>query len=197
MFTGIVEELGHVVALEPYPDALRLTIDGPMVTSDSAPGDSIAVNGCCLTVVTLDGAAFTADLMQETLDKTSLGSLSAGSPVNLERSLTATARLGGHIVQGHVDGTGHVVDRVPSEHWDTVTFSLPRALARYVVAKGSIAVDGTSLTVISVDDDAETFTVGLIPETLTRTTLGLREVGDEVNLEVDIIAKYVERLVTR
>ncbi|MHA7861349.1 riboflavin synthase [Tessaracoccus sp. Y36] len=197
MFTGIIEELGHVVALEPYPDALRLTITGPLVTSDATPGDSISVNGCCLTVVALDGPTFTADLMQETLDKTSLGSLAPGSPVNLERPVTATARLGGHIVQGHVDGTCHVVSREPSEHWDTVTFSLPTELARYVVAKGSIAVDGTSLTVISVDDDAGTFTVGLIPETLARTTLGLRQVGDPVNLEVDIIAKYVERLVTR
>ena len=197
MFTGIIEELGHVVTLEPYPDALRLTITGPLVTSDATPGDSISVNGCCLTVVTLDGPAFTADLMQETLDKTSLGSLAPGSPVNLERPVTATSRLGGHIVQGHVDGTGHVVSRKPSEHWDTVTFSLPVALARYVVPKGSIAVDGTSLTVVHVDDDAGTFTVGLIPETLTRTTLGLRQAGDLVNLEVDIIAKYVERLVTR
>ncbi|MHA6524418.1 riboflavin synthase [Tessaracoccus sp. G1721] len=197
MFTGIVEELGHVLAVEPYPDALRLAITGPLVTSDAAPGDSIAVNGCCLTVVTLDGPTFTADLMQETLDKTSLGSLEPGSRVNLERPVTATARLGGHIVQGHVDGTGHVVSREPSEHWETVTYSLPTALARYVAPKGSIAVDGTSLTVVDVDDDAMTFTVGLIPETLARTTLGLRQVGDTVNLEVDIIAKYVERLVTR
>ncbi|MHA6508032.1 riboflavin synthase [Tessaracoccus sp. Y1736] len=197
MFTGIVEELGQVLALDPHPDALTLTIGGPLVTGDARPGDSIAVNGCCLTVVTLDGPTFTADLMQETLDKTSLGSLEPGSPVNLERSVTATGRLGGHIVQGHVDGTGHVVSRHPSQHWDTVTFALPSALARYVVPKGSIAVDGTSLTVVEVDDDAATFTVGLIPETLQRTTLGLRQAGDLVNLEVDIIAKYVERLVTR
>lgn len=197
MFTGIVEELGHVVARDPYPDALRLTIRGPLVTSDASPGDSIAVNGCCLTVVTLDEDTFTADLMQETLDKTSLGSLEPGSPVNLERSVTPTARLGGHIMQGHVDGTGRVVSREPSEHWDTVTVSLPAALARYVVPKGSIAVDGTSLTVVAVDDEAGTFTVGLIPETLARTTLGIRRVGEPVNLEVDIIAKYVERLVTR
>lgn len=197
MFTGIIEELGHVTAVEPHPDAMRLTVEGPLVVSDASPGDSIAVNGCCLTVVERRGTSFAADLMQETLDKTSLGLLEPGARVNLERPVTPTARLGGHLVQGHVDGTGQVVSRAPGERWDTVTFSLPVHLSRYVVAKGSIAVDGTSLTVIDVDDEAGTFTVGLIPETLERTTLGLRKVGDPVNLEVDIVAKYVERLVAR
>ena len=194
MFTGIVEELGNVESLEDQGDAIRLTVRGPLVTSDAGLGDSISVNGCCLTVASADGeGTFTADVMHETLAKTSLGALEPGSRVNLERAVTPTTRLGGHIVQGHVDGTGAVVRRTPSEHWELVEISLPRELERYLVAKGSITVDGISLTLVDVG--AESFTVSLIPETLARTTLGFKQPGDVVNLEVDVIAKYVEKMV--
>ncbi len=194
MFTGIVEELGLVESLTDQGDAVRLAVRGPAVVQDAAPGDSIAVNGCCLTVAELDGESFTADVMQETLLKTGLGSLEPGAPVNLERAVTATTRLGGHLVQGHVDETGTLVARTPSEHWELVEVSFSPRLAAYLVEKGSVTVDGVSLTVVSVDDEAGTFTVSLIPETLARTTLGTRRPGDVVNLEVDVIAKYVERM---
>lgn len=194
MFTGIVEELGVVEALVDQGDAIRLTVRGPHVTLDAGLGDSIAVNGCCLTVAERDQETFTADVMRETLDKTSLGVLAVGDRVNLERAVTPQTRLGGHIVQGHVDGTGTVVSRTPSEHWEVVEVSLPAEIARYVVAKGSITVDGISLTVVDVRP--ESFTVSLIPETLARTTLGTKQPGEPVNLEVDVIAKYVERLLT-
>jgi riboflavin synthase len=194
MFTGIVEELGVVEALVDQGDAIRLTVRGPHVTLDAGLGDSIAVNGCCLTVAERDQETFTADVMHETLDKTSLGVLAVGDRVNLERAVTPQTRLGGHIVQGHVDGTGTVVSRTPSEHWEVVEVSLPADIARYVVAKGSITVDGISLTVVDVRP--ESFTVSLIPETLARTTLGTKQSGEPVNLEVDVIAKYVERLLT-
>jgi riboflavin synthase len=193
LFTGIVEELGVVEALEDQGDAIRLTVRGPHVTMDARLGDSISVNGCCLTVAARDGETFTADVMRETLDKTSLGVLEAGSRVNLERAVTAQTRLGGHIVQGHVDATGHVVRRTPSEHWEVVEISLPEGLARYLVDKGSVTVDGISLTVVAAGPS--TFTVSLIPETLARTTLGFKQPGDPVNVEVDVIAKYVERLI--
>lgn len=174
---------------------MRLTVWGPTAVSDTAHGDSIAVNGCCLTVVELGDDSFTVDVMQESLDKTSLGALAPGSHVNLERAVTADARLGGHIVQGHVDGTGTIVTRQPSEHWDIVTIALPVELARYVALKGSITVDGVSLTVSGLKDGTDpTFSVGLIPTTLAVTTLGRKQPGDLVNLEVDVIAKYVERL---
>ncbi|MFL6135047.1 MAG: riboflavin synthase [Nocardioidaceae bacterium] len=194
MFTGIVEELGVVEALEDQGDAIRLTVRGPHVTVDARPGDSVSVNGCCLTVAQRDGETFTADVMRETLDKTSLGVLEPGGRVNLERAVTAQTRLGGHIVQGHVDGTGTVLRRVPSEHWEVVELSIPEQLARYLVDKGSVTVDGISLTVVSAG--ATSFTVSLIPETLARTTLGFKQEGEPVNLEVDVIAKYVERLIT-
>jgi riboflavin synthase len=194
VFTGIVEELGVVEALEDQGDAIRLTVRGPHVTGDARLGDSISVNGCCLTVAARDGQTFTADVMRETLDKTSLGVLEPGSRVNLERAVTAQTRLGGHIVQGHVDGTGQVLRRTPSEHWELVEISLPGELARYLVDKGSITVDGISLTVVTAGPAS--FTVSLIPETLARTTLGVKQEGDPVNLEVDVIAKYVERLIT-
>jgi riboflavin synthase len=194
VFTGIVEELGVVEALEDQGDAIRLTVRGPHVTVDARLGDSISVNGCCLTVAARDGETFTADVMRETLDKTSLGVLEPGSRVNLERAVTAQTRLGGHIVQGHVDGTGQVLHRTPSEHWELVEISLPGELARYLVDKGSITVDGISLTVVTAGPAS--FTVSLIPETLARTTLGVKQEGDPVNLEVDVIAKYVERLIT-
>jgi len=194
MFTGIIEELGVVEALEDQGDAVRLTLRGPRVTADARLGDSISVNGCCLTVADRDGETFTADVMRETLDKTSLGVLEPGARVNLERAVTASTRLGGHIVQGHVDGTGSVVRREPSEHWELVEVSVPAGLTRYLVDKGSVTVDGVSLTVVDAGDDS--FTVSLIPETLNRTTLGLKQAGDPVNLEVDVIAKYVERLIS-
>jgi riboflavin synthase len=192
MFTGIVEELGEVVALDDLGDSVRLTLRGPLVTAGAAHGDSIAVNGVCLTVVEAGDGAFAADVMRETLDRSSLGALAAGSPVNLERPTELGGRLGGHLVQGHVDGVGTILGRAPSQHWDVVTVGLPQALARYVVEKGSVAVDGVSLTVASVS--ADRFTVSLIPTTLALTTLGRKQPGDPVNLEVDVIAKYVERL---
>jgi riboflavin synthase len=194
VFTGIIEELGVVAALEDQGDAVRLTVQGPLVVQDAALGDSIAVNGCCLTVAETADGRFTADVMRETLDKTSLGALAPGSPVNLERAVTADKRLGGHLVQGHVDDTGRIVTRAPSEHWELVSISFPDPLTPYLVDKGSVTVDGVSLTVVRVDDDAGTFEVSLIPETLARTTLGLKQPGDPVNLEVDVIAKYVERM---
>ena len=195
MFTGIVEELGTVEALEDQGDAIRLTVRGPLVTGDAGLGDSIAVNGCCLTVATREGETFTADVMHETLAKTSLGGLEPGTQVNLERAVTPTTRLGGHIVQGHVDGTGTVLSRAPSDHWEVVRIALPDSLSRYVVEKGSITVDGISLTVSALGADAagHWFEVSLIPTTLELTTLGDAAVGTPVNLEVDVIAKYVER----
>ncbi|MFH8222602.1 riboflavin synthase [Streptomyces sp. NPDC018057] len=192
MFTGIVEELGEVTAVEDLGDAARFRLRGPVVTEGARHGDSIAVNGVCLTVVEHDGEEFTADVMAETLKRSSLGVLAPGSRVNLERPTAVGARLGGHIVQGHVDGTGTILERTPSEHWEIVKISLPVPLARYVVEKGSITVDGISLTV--VEAGAEHFTVSLIPTTLALTTLGIKQPGDPVNLEVDVVAKYVERL---
>lgn len=197
MFTGIVEELGEVVAIHPGEDFARLVVRGPLVVSDAGRGDSIAVNGCCLTVTERDDSTFAVDVMAETLDKTSIGTLRPGSPVNLERAMTAHGRLGGHIVQGHVDGTGTILERTPSEHWEIVRIAVPASLARYVAVKGSITVDGVSLTVVTVDDAEGSFTVSLIPTTLAETTLGTAAVGSTVNLEVDVIAKYVERLTRR
>jgi riboflavin synthase len=205
LFTGIVEELGEVVRLDPGAESARITVRGPVVTSDAVPGASIAVNGVCLTVVELssDEGSFTADVMAETLSRSSLAGAVPGARVNLERPVPAGGRLGGHVVQGHVDGTGVVVERVPGERWELVRFTVPAPLARYVVEKGSIAVDGVSLTVVSVEDhpgdggeaSGSIVTVSLIPETLQRTTLGRRAPGETVNLEVDVLAKYVERLV--
>ena len=196
MFTGIVEELGTVAAVEDQGDAVRITIAATTVLEDVALGDSVSVNGCCLTVSTVSTtgrpASFTADVMRETLDKTAVGDLTTGDRVNLERAVTPTTRLGGHIVQGHVDGTGAVRRRTPSEHWELVEVEAPTDLLRYLVPKGSITVDGISLTVVDVLADG--FTVSLIPETLARTTLGFRQPGDRVNLEADVIAKHVERL---
>jgi riboflavin synthase len=194
MFTGIVEELGRVVALEQGADSARLTVAGPVVTSDAVHGASIAVNGVCLTVAESRDDEFTVDVMAETLSRTSLGALAVGDRVNLERAMAASSRFGGHIVQGHVDGTATILERTPGDRWELVRFSLPSALARYVVEKGSITVDGVSLTVTGVTDS--TFTVSLIPTTLELTTLGHKGVGDPVNLEVDVLAKYVERLLT-
>ncbi len=192
MFTGIVEELGTVVALQQLPDSARLRIHGALVTSDATHGASIAVNGVCLTVVDFGDEEFTADVMAETLARSSLGALDIGSRVNLERPVTLAARLGGHLVQGHVDGTGEILERIPSEHWEIVRISLPDDLGRYVVEKGSITVDGISLTVVEAARDW--FSVSLIPTTLELTTLGTKAIGDPVNLEVDVVAKYVERM---
>ncbi len=213
MFTGIVEELGEVVAVERLPDAARLTVRGPLVTAEASHGDSIAVNGVCLTVTDSSDKTFTADVMAETLRRTGLGGLSPGSPVNLERPVELGGRLGGHLVQGHADGTGEILSRTPGEHWDVVRIATPPGLSRYIVLKGSITVDGVSLTVSALGgpdgagpDGAGPerpggahgpgpwFEVSLIPTTLEMTTLGRLQPGSRVNLEVDVIAKYVESL---
>lgn len=194
MFTGIVEELGEVTGVVDLGDSVRLSVHGPLVVEGAVRGDSVSVNGVCLTVVEATGEGFTADVMRETLDRSALGALVPGARVNLERPMRLDGRLGGHLVQGHVDGTGVIVERSPSEHWDVVRVSLPADLARYVVHKGSVTVDGVSLTVASLAEDS--FTVSLIPTTLELTTLGRKQVGDPVNLEVDVVAKYVERLMT-
>jgi riboflavin synthase len=195
MFTGIVEELGEVVALDHQADSARLTVRAPGVTADAVAGVSMAVNGVCLTVVDLATGVFTADVMRETLSRSSLGELTVGSRVNLERAVRASDRLGGHIVQGHVDGVGTVIDRRVGDGWETMRISLPEGLSRYVVEKGSIAIDGVSLTVSAVADGW--FEVSLIPTTLALTTLGRHGVGEPVNVEVDVIAKYVERLTSK
>jgi riboflavin synthase len=208
MFTGIVEELGEVVAVERLPDAARLTVRGPRVTPEASHGDSIAVNGVCLTVTDSSDKTFTADVMAETLRRTGLGALSPGSPVNLERPVELGGRLGGHLVQGHADGTGEILSRTPGEHWDVVRIATPPDLARYIVLKGSITVDGVSLTVSALGGASSSgttgstggeppgpwFEVSLIPTTLEMTTLGRLQPGSQVNLEVDVIAKYVESL---
>ena len=197
MFTGIVEEVGTLVVRDDRSDSAVLQIRADRVLQDVALGDSIAVNGVCLTVTGVDGGVWSTDVMAETLRRSSLGAVEDGDPVNLERAVTAHTRLGGHLVQGHVDGVGTVLSRTPGEHWEVVRIGLPRALARYVVEKGSIAVDGVSLTVSSVsavDLPEPWFEVSLIPTTLRETTLGARAPGEPVNLEVDVIAKYVERL---
>jgi riboflavin synthase len=194
MFTGIVEELGEILAVEHGVESAVVRVRGPLVTSDAKAGASIAVNGVCLTVVEQDGEGFSVDVMAETLNRSSLGSLQAGARVNLERAMAASTRFGGHIVQGHVDGTAQILARLPGDRWEVVQFTLPPDLSRYVVEKGSITIDGVSLTVSAITDD--TFSVSLIPTTLELTTLGLKAVGDLVNLEVDVIAKYVERLLT-
>jgi riboflavin synthase len=198
VFTGIVEELGEVVALDRGGEPARLTVRGPEVTADARRGDSIAINGVCLTVTSTSDGQFSADVMGETLDHSSLGALVTGAPVNLERPMRPDGRLGGHIVQGHVDGTGTIVTRQPAEGWEVVRISVPTELARYLVYKGSVAVDGVSLTISALSPPEAHgepwFEVSLIPETLRRTTLGRRQPGEPVNLEVDMIAKYVERL---
>ena len=193
MFTGIVEELGTVRAVDQLGDAARVRIHAPGLTTGMRPGDSLAVNGVCLTVTAHEDEVIDADVMAQTLALTGIGGLKDGDRVNLERAMPADGRFGGHHVQGHVDATGTVLAREESEHWDVVTVSIPEHLSRYVVAQGSITVDGVSLTVVDVGTDQ--FRDSLIPETLARTTLSVRAVGDTVNLEVDILAKYVERLV--
>lgn len=196
MFTGIIEELGTIVAIEPSADALRLTVRGPKAVADAGHGDSISVNGVCLTVVDRTADTFTADVMAQTITVSAVGTLAVGDAVNLERAALVGDRLGGHIVQGHVDGTGAVLSITPGEAWSVVRFSIPADLARLVVDKGSIAVSGVSLTVSAIgrDDRAHWFEVSLIPETLRATVLGTLSIGDTVNLETDILARHVERL---
>lgn len=194
MFTGIVEELGEVVSITEHAQSSELRIRGPVVTEDAGHGDSIAVNGVCLTVTAWGDGEFSTDVMAETLRSSGVGDLAVGSPVNLERALRSDGRFGGHVVQGHVDTTTEVVAREPGDRWEVVTFRLPPQIARYVVHKGSITLDGVSLTVSDLAQD--TFSVSLIPTTLELTTLGRRQVGDRVNVEVDVLAKYVERLMT-
>lgn len=197
MFTGIIEERGEVTAVEASGDGVRLTVHAPLAVSDAAHGDSIAVSGVCLTVVDQGADWFTADVMRQTLEMTSLTGIAVGTPVNLERALAAHTRLGGHIVQGHVDGTGDVLEVRPGAQWQVVRVSLPADLAPLVVDKGSITVDGVSLTVSAVSPATagqHWFEVSLIPETLEVTTLGIREVGDRVNLETDVLARHVQRL---
>lgn len=193
MFTGLVEEKGKVIALEELGDSIRMQIEAPVVTADAQLGDSISVNGVCLTVAELGDATFIADIMQESLNRSALGELAPQSTVNLERALLPTTRLGGHIMQGHVDGTAKLISRTPSDHWDILRFELPADLARYVVEKGSIAISGTSLTVSAIGETW--FEVSLIPVTLRDTILGDLADGDLVNLEVDVLAKYVEKMV--
>ena len=200
MFTGIIEELGEITAVDWADDAARVTVRGPIAVSDAKHGDSISVSGVCLTVIGQDAQSFTADVMAETLAMSTLDGVQPGRRVNLERAAQVGDRLGGHIVQGHVDGTGTILRRTPSEHWELVEIALPADLERYLVAKGSITVDGISLTVVDAPTSVEpgrdhSFTVSLIPETLARTTLGFKQPGDVVNLEVDVIAKYVEKMV--
>lgn len=198
MFTGIVEDLGEVEAIEDQGDAARITVRSATIVEDAKPGDSIAVNGVCLTITSFDANSFVADVMGETLRLTSLKGIAPGTRVNLERAARVSDRLGGHLVQGHVDGTGTVISRDPQEHWEVVRISLPGDIGKYVAHKGSITVDGISLTVSQVSAAAGAsggwFEVSLIPETLKRTTLGFKQPGEAVNLEVDVIAKYVEKL---
>jgi riboflavin synthase len=192
MFTGIIEELGEVVAIEQQPDAIRLTVKGPLVTSDIKRGDSIACSGTCLTAIEIENGTFSADVMHETLRLTSLADVKVGDPINLERAMTMQTRFGGHHVQGHVDGVGEFISREASENWDWVRISVPKELMKYVVLKGSITLDGISLTVNELGDDF--VGLSLIPETLKLTTLGYKKPGDKINVEVDVMAKHIERL---
>lgn len=192
MFTGIIEELGVVKSIEKQNDALRITVEGPLVVSDIKRGDSIAVSGTCLTAVEHDDASFTADVMLETLKRTSLDGIKVGDSVNLERAMTAATRFGGHVVQGHVDGVGEIISREPSENWEWLRIRIPAELMKYVVLKGSITIDGVSLTVNEVGEDF--IGLSLIPETLEKTTLGSKAVGAKVNIEADVMAKHIERL---
>jgi len=197
MFTGIIEEIGEIVQVAPHGDGVRVSVRAPLAVSDASHGDSIAISGVCLTVVDQNDYGFTADVMRQTLDMSTLGGVAAGTRVNVERAMAAGARLGGHIVQGHIDGTGEVLAVTPGAQWSVVRIGLPPHLAPLVVDKGSIAVDGISLTVSGASaagDPIPWFEVSLIPETLQATTLGARATGDRVNLETDILARHVERL---
>ncbi|MGK3948320.1 riboflavin synthase [Microbacterium sp. K2] len=197
MFTGIIEEIGEITAIAPAGEGWRLTVRAPKAVADAVHGESIAVSGVCLTVVDSTADTFDADVMKQTLDVAALGGATVGTRVNIEKAMPVGARLGGHIVQGHVDGVGSVLEVRPGEQWSVLRISLPDDLAPLVVDKGSISVDGTALTVSAVspvDVDSHWFEISLIPETLAATTLGSRAVGDRVNLETDILARHVERL---
>lgn len=199
MFTGLIEEVGSVVAIESQQEAIRLRVHGPLVVSDAQHGDSIQVSGVCLTIVEHDTDTFTADVMRQTLSVTTLGDLREGSPVNLERAARLDTRLGGHIVQGHIDGTAQVVSVTPGEHWRVLRFEVAKDLAPLLVDKGSVTVDGVSLTVSNISGAAESeqwFEVSLIPETLAATTLGNAKVGTRVNIETDIVARHVARMLS-
>ena len=192
MFTGIIEELGKVLAIEEQQDAIRLTIGASKVLEDLGRGDSISCSGTCLTAIEIDDRGFTADVMLETLKRSSLSEVKVGDPINLERAMSAKTRFGGHVVQGHVDGVGEFVSREKSDNWDWVRVSIPHELMKYVVHKGSITIDGISLTVNEIDGDI--IGLSLIPETLAVTTLGYKKPGDKVNVEADVLAKHIERL---
>ena len=192
MFTGIIEELGKVLAIEEQQDAIRLTIGATKVLEDLGRGDSISCSGTCLTAIEIDDKGFTVDVMLETLKRSSLSEVKVGDPINLERAMSAKTRFGGHVVQGHVDGVGEFVSREKSENWDWVRVSIPHELMKYVVHKGSITIDGISLTVNEIDGDV--IGLSLIPETLSVTTLGYKKPGDKVNVEADVLAKHIERL---
>lgn len=197
MFTGLIEEIGEIVQVQPVGDSLRLTVKGPKVASDAAHGDSIQVSGVCLTVIEQSPDTFTADVMEQSINMSTLGAIAPGDRVNLERAARVDSRLGGHIVQGHVDGTAQLVSSTPIDNWRVLRFALPKELAPLLVDKGSITVSGVSLTVSNISDPdvAEPwFEVSLIPETLVATTLGLLEPGDRVNLETDILARHVARM---
>jgi len=197
MFTGIIEEIGAVTAIEPSGDGVRLSVRAPLAVSDASHGDSISVNGVCLTVVEQDETSFTADVMRQTLDMSTLAALAPGRPVNIERATAVGTRLGGHVVQGHIDGTGVIREVRPGERWRVVRIGVPAALAPLVVDKGSIAIDGVSLTISAVSEPGEPepwLEVSLIPETLEATTLAERAPGDPVNLETDILARHVQRM---
>lgn len=193
MFTGIVEELGKVSAVETLLDSLRIQISGPLIRSDLSQGDSVSVNGVCLTAATLTDDGFTADVMLETLNRSSLNGISVGTNVNLERAISGAGRFGGHVVQGHVDGVAEIISREPSQNWEVVRVRIPKELSKYVVHKGSITFDGVSLTVNDIEDDV--VSLSLIPETLRLTTLGEKRVGDKLNVEADILAKHIEKLI--
>jgi len=197
MFTGLISELGKIESIERNESSAVFTINAPLSVKGLALGDSISVNGTCLTATSISENSFTADVMVQTLSLTSLSQLEVGAPVNLELAARLDARMGGHIVQGHVDGVGTVLQLIPGENWAQFDIKVPSALMKYVVAQGSIALDGVSLTVGALDDSTETVTVWLIPETLAKTNLSSKKAGDLINIEVDILAKYVERLVTR
>ena len=193
MFTGIIEELGTVASVEVFPDSIRLAIKGDLVRQDLSQGESISVNGVCLTAAEITSDGFIADVMLETLNRSSLSGISQGESVNLERAMSGAGRFGGHVVQGHVDGVAEIISREPSANWEVVKVKIPAELSKYVVHKGSITLDGVSLTVNDISDN--TVSLSLIPETLRLTTLGTKQVGDKLNVEADILAKHIEKLI--
>ena len=193
MFTGIIEELGTVASVEVLPDSIRLAIKGDLVRQDLSKGESISVNGVCLTAAEITSDGFIADVMLETLNRSSLSGITQGESVNLERAMSGAGRFGGHVVQGHVDGVAEIISREPSANWEVVKVKIPAELSKYVVHKGSITFDGVSLTVNDISDN--TVSLSLIPETLRLTTLGTKQVGDKLNVEADILAKHIEKLI--